>query len=63
MPSVDSHDWPCYLLPTMAKRLSVKHRKQTRDKARAYKEGTAPRGHKVAVERSTKAKRKLMYRP
>jgi hypothetical protein len=46
----------------MAKRLSVKHRKQTRDKARAYKEGKAPRAHKVAVERSTKMKQKMMYR-
>jgi hypothetical protein len=47
----------------MAKRLSVKHRKQNRDKARAYKEGTAPRGHKVALERSAKAKKKLAYKP
>jgi hypothetical protein len=46
----------------MAKRLSVKHRKQTRDKATARKNGDVPRGHKIAVERSTKAKRKMMYR-
>jgi hypothetical protein len=46
----------------MARRLSVKHRKQNRDKARAYKEGSTPRAHKVAVERSTKMKKKMMYR-
>ncbi len=40
----------------MAKRLSVKHRKTRRDKATAYKNGTAPAAHKVAVERSVKAK-------
>ena len=58
----------------MAKRLSVKGRKARRDKARAYKTGTAPAKHtisvsktvtsakhKVAVERSTKAKRKKAY--
>ncbi len=47
----------------MAKRLSVKHRKMAADKARAYKEGTTPKGHKVALERSTKMKRKMMFRP
>lgn len=40
----------------MAKRLSAKHRKQRRDKATAYKAGTTPKKHKVAVERSEKAK-------
>ncbi len=45
----------------MAKRLSVKHRKQRRDKATAYKNGTTPADHKVAVERSTKAKKKKAY--
>jgi hypothetical protein len=46
----------------MGNRLSVKHRKTARNKARAYKEGTAPAKHKVAVERSRKAKRKNAYR-
>lgn len=46
----------------MAKRLSTKHRKIRRDKATAYKTGTSPNAHKVAVERSTKAKKKLAYR-
>lgn len=40
----------------MGKRLSTKRKKMARDQARAYKEGTAPAAHKVAVERSTKAK-------
>ena len=47
---------------TMAKRLSTKHKKLARDRARAYKEGTAPKAHKVAVERSAKAKKKLYAR-
>lgn len=42
----------------MGKRLSVKHRKQSHDKATAYKNGTSPKKHKVAVERSRKAKLK-----
>lgn len=46
----------------MARRLSVKHRKMAADKARAYRDGTNPKPHKVAVERSTKAKRKMAYR-
>ena len=46
----------------MAKRLSTKHKKLARDRARAYKEGTAPKAHKVAVERSAKAKKKLYAR-
>jgi hypothetical protein len=52
----------CYFAPPMARRLSVKHRKQKRDKARAYKEGQAPAAHKVAVERSTKMKKKMAFR-
>lgn len=46
----------------MAKRLSTKHRKTRRDKATAYKTGNAPEAHKVAVERSTKMKKKMAYR-
>jgi hypothetical protein len=46
----------------MAKRLSVKHRKTARDKARAYAEGTAPAKHKVAKERSERAKLKKANR-
>lgn len=46
----------------MAKRLSTKHRKLRRDKAAARKAGTAPKAHKVAVERSVKAKKKKAYR-
>lgn len=42
----------------MARTLRAKHAKQFRDKARAHKEGTAPAKHKVAVERSKKAKYK-----
>jgi hypothetical protein len=45
----------------MATRLSIRKRKNRRDKARAYKTGTTPAKHKVAVERSTKAKRKKAY--
>jgi hypothetical protein len=46
----------------MARTLRAKHAKQFRDKARAYKEGTAPKPHKVAVERSKKAKYKMNNR-
>jgi hypothetical protein len=46
----------------MAKSLSAKNRKRIRDKATAYKKGEAPKAHKVAVERSKKAKAKLAYR-
>lgn len=46
----------------MAKRLSVKHSKRRHDKATAYAKGLAPRDHKVAVERSEKAKKKNAYR-
>jgi hypothetical protein len=46
----------------MGKRLSTKHKKRTKDQARAYAEDTAPAKHKVAVERSVKAKKKNAYR-
>ncbi|MDR3607322.1 MAG: hypothetical protein P4M08_08075 [Oligoflexia bacterium] len=46
----------------MAKRLSIKHRKMSRDKATAYAAGKAPKKHKVAKERSEKAKLKNAYR-
>ena len=46
----------------MAHRLSTKHRARRADKARAYKEGKAPATHKVAVERSEKAKKKNAFR-
>ena len=42
----------------MATRLRVKKKKSRRDKATAYKKGEAPAKHKVAVERSKKAKYK-----
>ncbi len=45
----------------MAKRLSVKHRKRRQDQSTAYENGTAPAAHKVAVERSQKAKKKKAY--
>jgi hypothetical protein len=40
----------------MGQRLSVKNKKQRRDKLTAEKNGTAPKAHKVAVERSKKAR-------
>jgi hypothetical protein len=46
----------------MAKRLSVKRRKYRRDTATAERAGTRPAKHKVAVERSKKAKAKNAYR-
>ena len=46
----------------MAKRLSVKFRKNRRDLATAYKAGSKPAKHKVAVERSRKAKKKNAFR-
>lgn len=46
----------------MGKSLSLKNRKRTRDQATAYKKGDAPAGHKVALERSKKAKKKNAYR-
>jgi len=46
----------------MAKRLSTKHRKRRRDQATAYAKGEAPKGHKVAVERSKRALKKKAYR-
>jgi hypothetical protein len=45
----------------MARRLSVKHRKQRRDKATAFRTGTMPKAHKVAVARSKKALKKKAY--
>jgi hypothetical protein len=45
----------------MAKRLSVKHKKRRQDQFTAYHAGTAPAAHKVAVERSKKAKKKKAY--
>ncbi len=45
----------------MGKRLSVKHNKRRTDKHTAYLAGTAPAGHKVALERSKKAKKKKAY--
>jgi hypothetical protein len=42
----------------MAKSISAMNRKRRHDKATAYKAGTVPAKHKVAVERSTKAKKK-----
>ena len=46
----------------MAKRLSVKNRKRSIDSAVAYAKGLAPKKHKVAVERSKKAKAKNAFR-
>ncbi len=45
----------------MAKRLATKHKNSRRDKATAYKKGEAPAAHKVAVERSKKAKKKNAF--
>lgn len=45
----------------MAKRLSVKHRKLRHDMLTAYQNGTAPAPHKVAFERSRRAKKKKAY--
>lgn len=45
----------------MANTLSAKHKKRRHDQATAYKAGTAPKAHKVAVERSTKAKKKKAH--
>jgi hypothetical protein len=46
----------------MGKRLSTKNRKRRRDLAREYTEGRKPAKHKVAVERSKKAKFKNSFR-
>ena len=46
----------------MAKRLATKHKKRRKDKATAYAKGEAPKAHKVAVERSKKAKLKNAHR-
>lgn len=45
----------------MAKRLSTKHRKLRRDKARAYSEKKEPWDHKVARARSKKALKRNAY--
>jgi len=45
----------------VAKRLGAKLKKQRRDTARAYAETKAPWKHKVARERSVKAKLKKAY--
>lgn len=42
----------------MGMRLATKHKKRRKDKATAYAKGEAPAKHKVAVERSKKAKKK-----
>ncbi|MGK5090016.1 hypothetical protein WDW86_20895 [Bdellovibrionota bacterium FG-2] len=42
----------------MPKRLGAKHKKLRRNKASAYKAGEAPKKHKIAEERSKKAKKK-----
>jgi hypothetical protein len=42
----------------MAKRLSTKHKKRRKDQAVAYAKGEGPAAHKVAVERSAKARKK-----
>ena len=42
----------------MARRLRVMKAKRRKDQATAVKNGTAPAAHKVAVERSEKAKLK-----
>jgi hypothetical protein len=47
----------------MAKRLATKHKKRRHDQATAYKNGDMPTRHKVAVERSKKAKQKKVNRP
>ncbi len=46
----------------MGQKLRGKRQKRFRDKARAYKEGTQPNKHKVAVERSTKDKLRKAFR-
>jgi hypothetical protein len=46
----------------MAKRLATKNKKRRKDQATAYAKGLAPATHKVAVERSEKAKKKNMNR-
>lgn len=46
----------------MATRLGIKKKKARLDKATAYKKGLAPKKHKVAVERSQKAKYRKINR-
>lgn len=45
----------------MAKRLSVKNRKRRRLQAKAYRMGTTPSKHKVAVERSKRALKRKAF--
>jgi hypothetical protein len=45
----------------MGKRLSVKHKKRRHDQHTAFLAGLTPAAHKVAVERSKKAKKKKAY--
>jgi len=42
----------------MGKRLSAKHKKMKRDKAREYATDPMPWQHKIAIARSKKAKKK-----
>jgi hypothetical protein len=46
----------------MGKRLRAKNAKTSRDKATAYAQTKAPWGHKVAIKRSKKAKKKNAHR-
>jgi hypothetical protein len=46
----------------MPTKISAMNRARRRDKATAYKKGETPKGHKVALERSKKAKKKNAYR-
>jgi hypothetical protein len=45
----------------MGKRLSVKHKKRRHDQHTTFLAGNAPAAHKVAIERSKKAKKKKAY--
>jgi hypothetical protein len=46
------------LFEPMGQRLKNKHKKTSRNKARAYAEGKAPTKHKIDASRSRKAKLK-----
>ncbi len=45
----------------MAKRLGLKHKKRRHDQLTAFLAGNIPAPHKVAVERSKRAKKKKAY--
>ena len=45
----------------MGKKLSVKHKKRRHDQLTAFLAGDAPAPHKIAIERSKKAKKKRAY--